>query len=243
MSNELEKQGTAAFERPSFLPSGDVRGIDHLKKDDLQMPRLALAQALTPQVAEGKEGFATGVLFNSLTEEIYGKGPIDFTVIRADPPRWVEFFPREQGGGIKDMSVPSSDPRTLFTVDSNGKPVPPAATKFYDFVVLMFPLQGDPMERLIALSFKGTMLKTARQLNGLMKYRNAPSFAGRYTLTTAMTKNAKGMFAIYQVKNAGWVDEATFHLGEQLYDAIKDRTLTIEREPGEEETDFNPSNM
>jgi hypothetical protein len=231
MAEELEKPGVA-MERPSWLKKGDTRGTEHLTKADIQMPRLALAQGLSPQIQEGDpqqiQGLKVGMLFNSLTKEILGKGPLEFTIIRADPPRWVEFYPRTEGGGIKDITVPPNDPRTQFTTD-NGKSVPPVATQFYDFVIMMLPVKGgDPMSNMIALSFKSTGLKVARQLNGLMRYRDAPSFTGKYILTTGMQRNPKGTFAVYQVANAGWVDEETGKLGEQMFDALKDREIKID---------------
>jgi hypothetical protein len=238
--SDLEKTTTAITSRPSWLKAGDTRGTEHLTKADVQMPRLALAQGLSPQIQEGDPqqvpGLKVGMLFNSLTKEVIGKGPIEFTIIRADPPRWVEFYPRETGGGIKDINVPADDPRTQFTTE-NGKSIPPAATQFYDFVIMFLPVNNnDPMSNVIALSFKSTGLKAARQLNGLMQLRNAPSFAGKYVMTTGMQRNSKGTFAVYQVANAGWVDEETGALGEQMFDALKDRELKIDREDIEHET-------
>lgn len=258
MSNETKNLATTqsggSLERPAFLQGEDSRGTSHLTKDDIQMPRLALAQSLTPQVADAKEGFTTGVLFNSLTEEILGKGPLEFTVVRADAPRYIEFIPRDEGGGIRDYNVAPTDPRTQFTKDpETGKSIPPIATKFYDYIILMLPATPENfMDKIIALSLKSSGLKVAKTLNGLMRLRNAASFAGKYVLTTEMTQNAKGKFAIYKVKNAGWVDEPTYHLAEQVYETLKDREIKIDRDENPDDadpeaaagsTDFNPHQM
>jgi hypothetical protein len=141
------------------------------------------------------------------------------------------------------MNVPASDPRTKFRTDDGGKTLPPVATKFYDFVLLTLPSR-EP----IALSLKSTGLKVARQLNALMKLRNAPSFAGKYVMTTGTSKNAKGVFAVYQIQNAGWVDEDTFKFCSQMYEAFKDKTLIIDREsdvhvPDGDGTDFDTTQM
>jgi len=242
MAKELVKQeNTSLTERPNYIKQGDTRGTDHITKDDLQMPRLALAQALSPQMQEGDakfiEGLKVGDLFNNLTGDVFGKGPIDFTVVRADSPRGIEFYPLDEGGGIKDFSVPLDDHRMEFRTDENGKSIKPAATKFYDYVIMLVPSR-----ELIALSFKGTGLKVARQLNALMKLRGTPSFAGKYSLTTGKETNKLGTFAVHQVKNAGWVTEDEFKWAEGVYESIKDKTLVIERdqeeEPSEEKTPF-----
>jgi hypothetical protein len=225
MADELVKAPPAELDRPSWLTPGDTRGTEHITKDDLQLPRIMLAQGLTPQVAESKEGFAVGVMYNNLTEEILGRGPLSFTILRADPPRYWEFFPRDSGGGVKEADIPANDPRTQFTQDADGKSVNPVATKFYDYVILLLP-KMEP----IALSFKSSGLRTARQLNALMKLRNAPSFFGKYKLTTTTTRNAKGVFAVFQVQNDGHVDEATFRSAEAMHEAIKNKVLVIKRD-------------
>ncbi|MCG3775746.1 MAG: hypothetical protein JW395_2590 [Nitrospira sp.] len=216
----------AVNDRPSFIEVGDHSGMEHLTRDDIQMPRMGLAQQMSPELIDGDakyvDGLKMGMMFNNLTQQIYGVGPLEFCVVRADPPRWVEFNPREAGGGIKDPNVPAHDPRTAF--GPNGEH--PLATKFYDFVVMLLPSR-----ELIALSFKSTGLKVAKQLNGLIANRNAALYTGRYSLMTNMVTNPKGRFAVFQVKNAGWVpDEATHTYAKECFNAMKDRVLKIDRE-------------
>jgi hypothetical protein len=231
-----------AIERPSFIPQS-AAGTEHITKDDIQVPRLALAQGLTPQVQADKEGFKTGVLFNSVTEELLGTGPIDFYIVRADRPRFIEFFPRETGGGVKDMNVPANDPRTQFTKGENGQTVKPLATKFYDFlIVLADRLSTDPLNALIALSFKSSGLKAAKTLNNLVKFRNAPLFAGKYRLTTAKETNAKGTYAIYKIENAGFVqDKETYDVLEGMFSVLADKQVTIDREGADDPDEFDPA--
>jgi hypothetical protein len=238
----VETPKNTALARPDFIPQSTA-GTDHITKDDIQLPRLALAQGLTPQVQADKEGFKTGVLFNSVTEELLGTGPIDFYIVRADRPRFIEFFPRASGGGVKDMNVPANDPRTQFTKDENGKSVKPLATKFYDFLIVIADrLAADPMNALIALSFKSSGLKTARTLNNLVKFRNAPLFAGKYRLTTEKVTDAKGTYAVYKVENAGFVQEkATYDVLEGLFSALADKAVTIDRDGTDDPDEFDPS--
>ncbi len=242
--DKLQTTPTQAMERPAFLSVDDVRGTEHLTKDDIQLPRIGLAQGLSPEIQDGDPKFISdlkvGMMFNNLTRQIIepAKGPIEFTVIRAERPRYVEFIPRTAGGGIKDFDVPANDPRTQFTRDPvSGQSVPPVATKFYDFIIMMLPVTTpqEAMQKIIALSFKSTGLKVARNLNGLMKLRNAPTFAGKYTLKTGMDKNSKGTFAVFQIANAGWVDEPTYKIAEAAYKGLEGKTVVIEREPGEED--------
>ena len=245
---DLVKQPAAALARPAYVAQGDVRGTEHLTKDDLQMPRLALVQKTSHEIDPTDPKYIDGLkftdLFNSLTGEIYGKGPLEFVVVRADPPKHIEFTPLDQGGGVKDFNVPNDDPRTQFTTDAEGKSVPPVATKFYEFVVLLLP-SLEP----IAMSFKSTGLKVAKQLNSYMKLRSGPSFMGKYRLTTSTAVSPKGTYAVYQIRNAGNVDEETYRFAESVYESFKDRVLVVDREhpevrdEGAGDTDFDTSKM
>lgn len=223
-------QQGGAMARPSFIPVGNVEGTEVITRDDMQLPRLALAQAMSPQLKDSDpkyiKGLAIGHLFNSLTGQNFEKGPIEFIIIRADRPRFVEFVPRSEGGGMKDPNVPANDPRTQF--GPNGEP--PVATKFYDFIVLMLPFNREnPMDSVIGISFKGTQLKVARALNGLIKIKNAPLYAGRYLITSCDDKNAKGEFKNFAIKQNGFVeDEATYALVKGMYDALQKVNVTID---------------
>jgi len=238
-------EGAGALEMPDFLKEEGRQGLEHVTSQDIAIPRIAIAQATSPQVQEGKpefmEDLKVGHMFNTVTQEIYGKGPLPFTIIQAFPPRWVEFHPRDEGGGVKDPSVPANDPRTQF--GENGEP--PIATKFYDFLIALLPLREPPIESVVALSFKSAMLKIGRQLNMLMVSRNKPPYAGVYSLSSVMTSNAKGTFGIYQVKNNGWINDAGLYAAcKQLHESFKNMNVTIHREQTEEgDTSFDPAAM
>jgi len=233
MSTELEKASSAEMARPDFVTQ-TREGTEHITNADMQIPRMMLAQKMSPEVDDGDAkrvpGLKVGDMFNGLTHEIYGRGPVQFVILRADPPRWVEFIPREEGGGVKDPNVPANDPRTAFGKDGSK----PAATKFYDYIILLMPLGNDPLARMVALSFKSTGLKIAKQLNALIKLRNAPIHAGVYTLTSVDTQNSLGKFAIFNVANAGWVtDKVLYEQLGQISVSMKDKKIDIERDPDE----------
>jgi hypothetical protein len=242
--NELEKKlDNQSLVAPDYFANEKPEGLEHLTEGDIQMPRLLIAQGLSPQLNPAKpnfiEGLSQGQFFNSLTEQIYGKGPLQFCVIRADMPRWVEFIPRDLGGGVKDPKVPFGDPRTEFQPD--GKP--PIATKFYDFIIRLLP-SGE----MIALSMKSTGLKVARQLNGLMQARMKPIWTGVYQITAPSMTNAKGKWFIPAIKNAGWVSKEIAQDVKDTYEMMKNRVIDIDMpefrgaeeqaEPGD--TSFDP---
>ena len=254
MAEELEKvivQG--ALERPEWVPTG-AEGLEGMTKDDIQLPRIGLAQGLSPELDQSKpqyiDGLKNGDFFNNLTKEIYGRGPLTFAVIQKYPPRYVEFIPRPQGGGVRDFNVPADDPRTQFTKDENGKSVPPVATKFYDYVVLLYSVGGKPLPRpqMLAMSFKSSGLKTARKLNGLMQMKSAPIYAGVYSAKVGAETNAKGTYNVFVIDNAGWQPtKEAYEFANKSFNNLVGKEVKFEREPGDEEheeaTSFDPEKM
>jgi hypothetical protein len=221
----------ALTSRPDFIPQSH-EGLDHLTKEDIQIPRLVIAQQMSPEIEEGNAKFIpelrAGIIFNSLTQRMYGKGPLDFAVVRADKPRWVEFAPRDAGGGVVDPEVKDGDPRTKFWTDDEGKRRNPIATKFYDFILVLDP---EGVQELVALSLKSTGLTVARSLNGLMQMRNAPIYSGIYTATSKSKKNPKGTFHQFDLRPNGWPkSQATFDFLKETYETLRVEEVKIHTE-------------
>jgi hypothetical protein len=226
-------------ERPTDLIAGDTRGTEDMTRDDMQMPRLAIAQQMSPELQEDQpqyiDGLKMGEMFNSVTKEIIGKGPVLVAIVRRDPPRWVEFVPRDQGGGVKDPNVPMNDPRTQF--GPNGEQ--PVATKFYDYVLMRVDKSDFEM---VGLSLKSTGLKVARNWNTLIKMRNAPLFRGVYRIEVVKQENAKGKFFNFSVNNAGWTNGEATARAEAAFEAMKDRVVVMDREHPDD-TSFETTGM
>jgi len=224
----VEPVRAGALARPAFMAPGENLGKEAIDKSDLKMPRLTLAQGLSPQLQPTEpqfiEGLAFGDAFNSLTGRIYGKKPLRVVVVRAEKARYIEFIPKQLGGGIKDFNVPANDPRAQFFTDKDGVRQKPLATKFLEFIALLL---GEDGPEPIALSFKSTGLDTAKTLNTLMTMAtNENTFDRVYELIPTQTKNNLGTWAIFGVRLVGMLeDEATYRMAQQLYASVKDREL------------------
>lgn len=240
----LATQPRAELEAPpDFIPADDRRGLEGITKGDMLIPRLALAQALSPQVTEGDpnriEGLKAGDLFNSVTGQIYGgREPVFVMVIRKDKPRAMQFRPVDEGGGVIDPDVPLNDPRLKWGEEGEK----PEATLFRDYLALLLPTR-----ELIALSFKASGIKVAKQLNGLIAMRNRPIFSGVYAISTGIELKPKP-HQVYKVANAGWsrtLEDLKY--AEQMYEAVKnlDTAETIDRaqDGGGDPTDFDPTEL
>lgn len=241
---KLESQELA--ELPSFIDKGDRTGTEDITSSDLRMPRIAIAQGLSPQLLRDNSDYIEGLqmfdMFNDLTQEIYGQGPIPFVAVRREVRR-IEFIPREDGGGIKDLDVPPNDARTFWTVDEvTGERVPPAATKFVEFVVLLLK-KNAPFPEPIVLSIKDTNKwnrRAAERLTGFIKlphpkYGNLPIYAKVFTLQSASERNDQGTFGVPVIKQAGLVQEENIYkFAKAFRESLEGKTIVIQREPGDE---------
>ncbi len=233
---------------PSFLQKLDDgkvsnEGYEHLKKTDIQIPRLSIAQGLSPQMIEGKaeyiEGLKMGEMFNSMSGDIYEMGPIPFYIVKMVPPFAMEFIPRKEGGGVKDRNVPLDDPRMEWTEDEEGNIVKPIATLFYEYVIVL-----EESLEVIGLSMKSTSLKAAKKLNGLVAMRKKPVYWGRYLLGTVREENNEGTYGVFTVANAGtkenpaagWAQsEEQLSTLKTLYEQWEEKEAVIHEESPEEE--------
>ena len=216
-------------EIPDFIQKGDREGADQIAAEDARIPRLVLAQAQTPQAMRGDpvyiDGLAAGMAFNDLTNVVYGEAPLEVIVVRADKPRWVEFG---DDRSVIDPSVPPGDLRTQFTTDPETKKrIPPKATMFYDYVVLLGP-QMEPL----ALSFKGSAIKlSARPLNGLIKMKPVPIYACKYRFTPRFMKNDEGTWYVFNVAQIGVLkNQETFQKAKEQFNIFKLKDVSFDVE-------------
>jgi hypothetical protein len=230
------------MERPDYIESGH-EGAETMTQDDIQMPRLAIAQKMSYEIDPSHpkfiDGLKIGDFFNTLTKRIYGKGPFKFCVVKRDPPKFIEFRPRAEGGGVKDLNVPPDDPRaTEWRKGPNGESLPPLATRFYEYVIVL--MLGDETETLV-LSLKNTGIKVAKEFNGYIMGRNAPVYTGVYSVAPVPEKNAKGDFFNYMIRNAGWLSKEQIAAIKNMYEGLKNTVINVEREAGDEDPTEHPS--
>ena len=242
---------TGTLTRPTSLDQSRA-GTEGITAEELRLPRLAIAQGLSPQVTPGDGQFILGLtlfdMFNDLTSEVYGKGPLTFVPLQRTVRR-IEFTPRSQGGGIVDMDVPANDPRLRWswsTEDHSGKAdVPPAATTFVEFVILL--LRKGAVPEPVVLSIKSTNKHNRRasdQLTTFIKMRNAAIYAGLYTVDTLVpAKNDKGTFGVPTIKNAGFIPvdtpagKALYTFAKEFHEGLAGKVVVVDREPGSDDFD------
>lgn len=247
----LAEDITGTLERPKSL-IGDASGTENIHADEIRLPRLAIAQGLSDQMMPDNSLYIEGLklfdMFNDLTSEIYGRGPVRFIPIRRDVRR-IEFVPRSEGGGIVDMNVPAGDPRLKWANDENGRGIPPAATTFDEYVVMLL-VPGKPAEPIV-ISIKHTNKFNRRAASSFLAYvkiRNTPLYSGIYTIASKAEKNDKGTFAVPVIKQAGFLDVENSPKAKAFYESCKmfaqsleGKEIVVDRQV--DDTEFNTADM
>jgi hypothetical protein len=216
----------------AFDPN-DRRGKENIGKADIIFPRLALAQRTSPQIDPDKderiEGLQLYQMFNTLTQENYGNGPIEFTVVSFRKFA-IEF---DEDGKVIDRNVPITecrlpsgrigytDERLNFGEDTRGRMIKPTATLFYEFLIIV----DDTLETLL-LTMKGTQVKTAKMLVSMMQGKPGAVWLYRYRLTSGSTERGGKTVAAFKVVPNGRPSIETSAFAAALYENVQGKDLS-----------------
>jgi hypothetical protein len=254
---DLVKQEAGALEstaRPEWMEK--TEGSQDITSDDIRLPRLAIAQGLSPQMLPDNSQYIEGLrmfdMFNDVTGDIYGRGPLKFV-----PVYWhvknIEFEKDDKGkntGIIVDDNVPSGDPRTKWQRD-NGVKTPPKATRYTEMVVFLVRPELPP--ETIIISIKETnryMRRAAQTISGALVEIPRPYYGGVYTVKTVpekFTEGTAGVF-VFGIRPTLWnSDRELFERGKMLQESLKGKTIVVNRDVGEDpeegDADFDTSKM
>src|SRR5271166_3966871 len=153
---------------------GNRAGKEGVGREDILIPRLCIAQALSPQLKKSNEAFIpdleVGQFFNSITGEIYGDEckivPLFFFK------QYIQFKPITAGGGIVRMYQRGELPPVADLAFVDGQP--PVCTEFKNRMALL--LKGNSFDPVV-ISFKSSGLKAAKRWNFLIAEKNLPAYA------------------------------------------------------------------
>lgn len=229
-----------AANRPAGLPAGR-EGIEDLTAADVKLPRLAIAQTTSKQAIPGAAriaGLELFSMFNDLTNEVYGPGPLRVVpVLRMV--RWIEWDP-EQRGVPRDLDVPVGDPRTKWRRDPSGdksKDLPPLATEYVEFVCLL--LRAGRAPEPIVVSIKTTnkhQRSAADKWTTYSAIRPTSLYTGMYDVSSHPETNDDGIFGVFTVENKGYVPSRTpagaalLSLAKSFHDSLAGKTIVVNRE-------------
>jgi hypothetical protein len=237
LMNFDDVQGTMA--RPSSMEF-DESGTEGIDANEVRLPRLAIAQGLSPQMTPGDSQYIEGLtlfdMFNDMTGEVYGKGPVTFVTVRR---QWkgIEFIPRSEGGGVADPEVPKGDPRMKWSKshpDLTKADTPPRATAIEEFVVVLLRKgkQPEPIVFGIALKNKWNRRAADKIISTVKLRRGTPIYGNMFTVDTKVpAKNDKGTFGVPTIRDLGFIPKDTpvgaalFQFGKDFHDSLEGKNI------------------
>ena len=204
--------------------SKDASGFGNLDMSrDVMIPYINILQTTSPQLnpskAEYVEGAKVGQFYNTVSQEVSASLNVIPVLYQL---KYVEWKPRETGGGLVEMHDADSgilgktnrDKMTFKDVLPSGNYI---ATTAYHYVMVQ-GTDGNWSQAVISMT--STQLKKSRRWNSLMLTQKVegpsgsftpPTYAIIYKLSTVSESNDRGSWFGYQVEKVGMVEDASIY--------------------------------
>lgn len=226
MTKQVTKASASLPAEQDGFESFANAGLENVTAADMLVPRLAILQALSPQVnkrkAEHIAGAEVGMIADVGTGELFPDGVWFLPVLyRKD---YLEWAPRDSGKGLVAVH---SDPAILDGCQSNerNQPILPSGNYIAE-TAQFFGLNLSAGARHCFVPMASTQLKKARRWNTLAMGEKlkradgseftAPLFYRTYMLTSAEESNSEGDWFGWSIQRAQALPELT--LEEHGYD-------------------------
>lgn len=209
-------------------------------KEDIEIPRVRLLQALSPEVAALGSTLKPGQIVNSITKAVM---PEHFMPIFKFT-NWIRFNPRDarkegfdpayKPGELIWTSSDPTDERVIKEGSWGPDGTPPLATKFLNFFCY-FPGQETP----VILSFSRTSFKAGKHLLSLAQMlvkdgKPADMFQGKYKLGSKQEIGATGTpYYIYTIESAGYASDDEASQGGGMWTQFRSKDIKVELEAEE----------
>ena len=214
-------------------------GFEEVTSSDLQIPFVRIIQALSPQLKKNDAAFIAGAsqgdIFNTVTNKVWGAedGVLVLPVFFAM--KFLEFVPRNQGGGfLGEFSVDSNEVRTAvrdkdsgMELLTNGNELVRSAQHYIKIVH-----EDGNLENAI-VDMKKTQLKKSRLWLSMMMMqkhngKTLPSFANTYRLKSVEDGNDKGSWGSWSISLEGRVSSLeAYNDAKELHGSISRGELQL----------------
>jgi len=239
-----------------FAEESDL-GFEEADRDAFSIPFLVILQKGSPQVDKDDPNYIKGAepghFFNTVAKEVYD-GKKGITVIPcAYQRRFIEWTPREKGGGYKGEHLPENVDVTALVKNKEGQPTLNGNNMVdtrYHFCVHL--TEEGPKFVLVTLS--STQIKASRNWMSAMKDKRVPNpktgqlqslpmMAYRWKLTTVTQSNDKGSWKGFNAEFENVLefpkDTGFYEMARAFHDQVTANKVVIERaESTESENTF-----
>ena len=194
---------------------------------EMQIPFVRLLQALSPQLnkkkAEYIEGAASGDAFNNVTNQ-HWNGETGIKVIPClTTIKYLEFVPRDLGGGFKGEIPPNSSVLQKTTRSGSKEILPNGNELVKSAQYFCFIVEDDGNFQPVVIDMKSTQLKVSKRWNSqisMQKMKNPktgmlvqlPIFATMWRLYSVEESNDQGSWNNWNVERIGLVEDQSLRL-------------------------------
>lgn len=232
---------------PAFMRGKAGRGTEAIKREDIEIPRIKLIQAISEKELSTYDFLKPGMFFHTLGEQSLGER-VRIVPLYTDT-RYLLWNPRDQGGGIlaraddgvhwvpanKTFDVKINKGRKTVqwttadtvaesgldqwgTYDPDDEQSQPAATQMFTIVAEL--LDYPELSPCIITLQRGS-IRVGRNLMGKLKISRAPSYGMIFIMQSVDDTGAGGNFKNYQFIGDGLVeDEEQFKEFEAKYEGF-----------------------
>lgn len=193
---EVTETSLMTSDMASMLSEDAGTGFEGVTSKDVAIPYYGVLQALSPQVKRGPthvEGAREGDIINTVTQEIIPGETGIFVIPCAFVKMWVEWTPREKGGGFVKQHRSDEILKNCKPNPTNGRPQTPDGTDIVDtaYHYILRVKEDESFERAL-ISMTSTQLKKSRRWMAQMmnlqirvgeKMINPPPYSHMYRLT------------------------------------------------------------
>lgn len=205
-SKALVKQKSAPLATPDLL--GDAHlGFENADKESYSIPFLTILQTNSPQCDEDDgayvKGAKAGSFFNTATQEVYS-GKDGVLIIPCYYNRsFVEWVPRDEGGGFRGQHSPESIELTKLERDDSGKFVLTNGNHLADTRYHFCMLLTDEGPRPVVISMTSTQIKASKNWMTAMRDRRARHPETNALVPVPMMANIWHMISVTQSNDKG----------------------------------------
>ena len=230
-------------------------GLDQVRTEDMSIPFLRILAQLSPQVNKRDgayvQGAEAGMIYDTVANEVFNGEEGILVVPCYYSRRYVEWKPREKGGGYVN-SYNADDPIVKTTYrDDRGNDVLPNGNLLSNtaqFFVLRMDASGIPQRCLLTMT--SSQLKKAKKWVTQMQSRTAmgknglftmPMMSQIYRLRTVEERNDKGSWFVWEISHERHLDlenakeRPLFMMGMEFSKSVKAGEVKVKEDQGRED--------
>ena len=247
MTKKTNEVATTTDTMPAFLQGkGDsARGSEGVGHDDMVIPRLELAQALSQCLKKKEaayiEGCENGHIYNSVTREIYGENctivPVFF---RKEFLVWIDRKSegRPDGPGFRGAFTTKAEAEAEVLSLEEAKHCEVVDTHQHFVVVI----KEDGSLEEAAISMAKSKLKVSKGFNSLCRINGGDRFSRAYSLASVDDSKGDDDYKNFKISNAGFPSEAAYNYAEALYESVASGQRDVDRSDESDTSDAgNPA--